>query len=296
MVNNYNEDSNNMPTSVKYAIAAVVLLFIGVIAWFSVTYTIQTGERGVMLTWGQANPQVLNEGLGFKAPFVQSVAIMDIQTQKYEADAAAASKDLQVVTCKIATNYRLVPERVPEIYSTLGFGYQDTIIKPLEQEAVKATTAKYTAEELITKREEVRLEMKHILTDRLAQRGIVVEEVSIINFDFSKSFNDAIEAKVTAQQQKQKAENDLARIEVEARQKIAIAEGNRNSTIAEAEGNSQAIILKAQADAQAVALINQELEKSPAYTEYIKASRWNGQLPTYVGIGAVPFMDIAAAK
>jgi regulator of protease activity HflC (stomatin/prohibitin superfamily) len=199
---------------------------------------------------------------------------MDIKTQKYEAEASAASKDLQTVTSKIATNYHLTAESVPVLYKEIGIDYQARVIQPLEQEVVKATTAKYTAEELITKREEVRLEMKQVLHDRLITKGIIVEEVSIVNFDFSPSFNSVIEAKVTAEQLKLKAENDLQRIKVEAEQRIT-----------QAQGEAEAIKIQATA-------INSQGGRD--YVQLQAISRWDGKLPSVTG-GVVPFINVNSA-
>jgi prohibitin 2 len=206
---------------------------------------------------------------------------MDVRTQKYEAPATAASKDLQVVTATIATNYHIVPEQSPSIFSTLGLGYAETIIKPVEQESVKAITSKFTAEELITKREEVRLEIKVVLEERLRARNIIVEEVSIVNFDFSESFNAAIENKVTMAQNALAAQNKLEQIKFEAQQTEAIAIGQKNAKIATAQG-----------DAEAIRIIDEQLKTSPTYTEYLKVQRWNGILPQVTG-GAIPLISVS---
>ena len=172
-------------------------------------YTVNAGERGVLLTFGSVDPIAKQPGLGVKIPLIQNMVVMSVQTLKYEADATAASKDLQIVSAKIATNYHIVPETVPTLYTNLGVNYGVSVIMPMEQEVTKSVTAQFTAEELITKREEVRMKIKDTLKERLAERGIIVEEVSITNFDFSKSFNDAIEYKVTMEQNALAAKNKL---------------------------------------------------------------------------------------
>lgn len=201
----------------------IMIFAVLLIVLFGSFYIIEAGQRGIILTFGNPDMSPKSEGLHFKIPIVQSIIKMDIKTQKYEADASAASKDLQTVTSKIVTNYHLESASVPIIYKEIGIDYQTRVIQPLEQEIVKATTARYTAEELITKRELVRLEIKQTLHDRLLPRGIVVEEVSITNFDFSPSFNAAIEAKVTAEQNALAAKNKLEQVKYEAEQRIAQA-------------------------------------------------------------------------
>jgi len=258
----------------------IIIGLFALITLFQTFYTIEAGSRGVILTFGAPSMVPVQEGIHIKAPFVQRAVSLSVQTQKYEADATAASKDLQVVSARIATNYRVDPNKVPEIYQQLGLGYQSSIIQPAEQEAVKAVTAKFTAEELITKREAVRLEIRDLLTEKLAPRGIIVEEVSITDFDFSRSFNDAIEAKVTAEQLKLKAERDLERIRVEAEQIEAQAIGQKNAAIAAAEGQ-----------AESIRIIQEQLDRSPNYIEYMKAQKWNGVLPAVTG-GVTPMIDV----
>jgi regulator of protease activity HflC (stomatin/prohibitin superfamily) len=239
-------------------------------------YIIPAGKRGVLLTFGKPSMDAMGEGLHMKVPFIQQIIKISIQTQKYEADASAASSDLQVVTSKIATNFHLTGESVPKLYQEVGLDYATKVIMPMEQEIVKSTTAKFTAEELITKREEVRQEMKTVLTERLASRGIIVEEVSIINFDFSKEFNNAIEQKVTSQQLKLKAEIDLQRITVEKEQVITQAEGQ-----AEAQRLQKLVLTPELVTMRALQVQEEAIAK------------WNGIMPLVTG-GATPFVSLGS--
>jgi prohibitin 2 len=268
----FDDDTVDVKTAVKqikWLVFGVILIAIIIIVLFGSFYTIDAGHRGVLLTFGKADGIVRQEGLGIKFPIVQKIVKMSVQTQKYEADASAASKDLQIVTAKIATNYHLISEQVPVIYTDLGLSYDDRVIQPMEQEVVKSTTAQYTAEELITKREDVRQAIKTLLTERLRERGIIVEEVSITDFDFSKSFNDAIEAKVTAEQQALAAKNKLEQVKYEAEQKVA-----------EAKGKAEAISIESKA-----------LQENPDILQLRAIEKWNGVMPQVTG-GAMPFVQI----
>lgn len=261
-------------TPFKKPITIGIIIIIGLIILFGSVYTIGAGQRGVLLTFGKPSQIASVEGLHFKVPFAQKVVKMDVKTQKYEADSSAASRDLQVVSTKIAVNYHLTPENVPNLYKEIGIAYQDRVIQPTVQEVVKASTAEYTAEELITRRPEVKERIKELLKLRLQDRGIVVEDISITNFDFSASFNDAIEQKVTAEQLKLKAERDLERIKIEKQQ----------------------IITQAEAEAEALRLQKQEVTPDLIRLREIEVQReainkWNGILPQVTG-GAIPFIDI----
>jgi len=248
-------------------IIVVVLVLI-----FSTFYIVQAGQRGVLLTLGKPSEIARGEGLGIKIPLIQSVVKMDVKTQKYEADLTAASKDLQDVGTRIAVNYHLTPERVPEIYRTIGLDYSEKVIYPLEQETNKGITAQYTAEELITRREDVRQKMKDSLTEKLQPRGIIVEEISIIDFKFSDSFTQAIEAKVTAEQNALAAKNKLEQIKYEAEQRIT-----------QATAEAEAIKIQAQA-------ITSQGGKD--YVQLQAINKWNGILPQYTGGNAIPFINL----
>lgn len=249
--------NNNLPLMIiiRYSILSIIALLL----FFSSFYIIQAGQRGVLLTFGKADLEPKNEGLHFKIPLIQKVVKMDIKTLKYEADLTAASNDLQDVSTKIAINYRIKPESVPSIYREIGLNYADTVIYPLEQETNKGITSQYTAVELVTKREEVREKMKNALADKLISRGILIEEISIVDFKFSPSFTAAIEAKVTAEQNALAAKNKLEQVKYEADQRIA-----------QATAEAEAIRIQAQAIT---------VQGGEDYVRLQFIQKWDGGLP-----------------
>lgn len=253
---------------VSWVVIGIILLII----IFGTLYTIPAGYKGVLLTFNKPSEVARGEGLHFKFPIIQSVVKMDTRTTKYEAELTAASKDLQDVSTKIAINYHLSPDSVVEVYRGIGIDYPAKIIYPLEQESNKASTAQFVAGELITKREEVKSNMETLLREKLAPRGIIVESISIIDFKFSPSFSQAIEAKVTAEQNALAAKNKLEQVKYEAEQRIAQAKG---------EAESIAIQVKS---------INQQ--GGANYIALQSVSRWDGKLPIVMGSNTVPFIDI----
>lgn len=262
-----------------YVFGFLAILVI-IIAIFGSFYIINPGQRGILLTWGKPSVDAKAEGLHFKVPFgVQKVIKMDIKTQKYETDASAASKDLQIVHTKIAVNYHLSSEGVVELYKTIGTDYEAKIIQPAVQEVVKANTAKFTAEELITHRELVKEGIDKDLKARLQDKGIYMETTSITNFDFSPEFNVAIEAKVTAEQNALTEKNRLAVVEYQAQQKVA-----------EANGTATATIINAQASAEALRLQRQQV--SPDMIQLRLVEKWNGVLPVYSMSGGTPLIQL----
>lgn len=231
--------------------------------------TIGAGERGILLQFSAVTGNIKGEGLYFKLPFIQKVKVLDVKTQKEQTDAPSASKDLQQVSSKIALNFHLDPQKVGKIWQEVGEDYKERIIDPSIQEAVKASTALFTAEELITKREMVREEMKVLLKAKLEPRGIIVDELNIVDFDFSRIFNEAIEAKVTAEQQALAAKNKLEQVKFEAQQAIEAAQGK----------------------AKAIQIEGDALRSTPQVVELRWVEKWDGKVPSYWG-NATPFIGI----
>lgn len=263
----------------------ITLAVLGVIAialFFSSFTIVGAGERGVELTWGASSSEARSPGWNWKIPISQRIVVMTVQTQKYSADASAASADLQTVSTKASVIYHLTPETVPDLYRDIGTGYQDRVIQPLTQEAVKAATAKYKAEDLINSRPLVTVDIKTSLQEKLAPRGIIVEDVAITDFDFSAEYNKAIEQKVTAEQLRQKAENDLKRIQIEADQKVAAAQ-------AEAESLR---LQKTEITPELLQLRQIEVQKQAVEVQMRLAEKWNGVLPTTFAGGSLPFLNL----
>jgi len=242
--------------------------------------TVGAGERGVLLRFGAVTGTIFEEGLYFKIPVVHQVVLMSTQIQKYTAPATSSSKDLQVVTTEVTLNYQLTPSQAGEIYRRLRRDYENRVIQPYIQEAVKSTTAQYNAEELITQRPAVKNALQDLLSERLSPLGIGVVQLSITDFQFSSAFQQAIEAKVTAVQQALEAENALRRVEFEAKQKITQAQ-------AEARGLE---LQKAQVTPNLLSLRQIEVQRAAV-------QKWNGVMPQVVTSGGpVPMLDVFRAQ
>lgn len=244
------------------SLLVIAIAIIGIIT-FNAYVSIQPGERGVIVEMGKVTGKVLGEGVSAKIPFIQTVVVIDVRTQKIQQDASAASQDLQTVTSTIALNYRVRADAVTTMVQTLGTEYKDKVIDPAIQESVKSATAQFKAEQLIENRSVVRDVMENNLRSRIETlSGGTIEVVgfSIVNFDFSSEFNTAIEQKVTAEQLALKAERDLERIKTEAEQKVATA-----------TAEATAITIQAQA------LLNGSQVLGLRWIE-----KWDGHLPTYL--------------
>ncbi|AWV36913.1 HflC protein [Paenibacillus odorifer] len=259
------------PGKIVSGIAAVlIVLLIGANSFVSVEY----GHVGLYKTFGKLNDNTLSPGIHFKIPFIQTVIQVNTQVTKAETDTSASSKDLQPVSTHVAVNYSVNKASAFNLMNNIGGNFDSVIINPAIQEIVKEVTAKYPAEDLITRRDVVSSEISEHLTARLAKYDLIVNDINIVNFKFSEAFNQSIEAKQVAQQQALKAENDLRRIEIEAKQKIA----------------------QAQAEAESLRLKKQEVTPELVQLKQIEVQekaleKWNGVLPSVTG-GATPFVDV----
>jgi regulator of protease activity HflC (stomatin/prohibitin superfamily) len=237
-------------------IISIILLFTP-LGFFTM---VEAGHVGVVTRFGAVN-RVANPGIVLKIPFVEYVNEMETRTQKEQVDAQAASKDLQVVKSTIALNFHLRGEKAVDVYQNLGIEYKERIIAPAMQEAFKATTARFTASDLISKREAVKIQAYDELKKRLEKYNVIVDDFNIVNFDFSSEFNNAIENKTVAQQNKERAQ-----IEAET------------------------ALVKAQGQADAQSKLRESGSLTPEYLQFLAVEKWNGVLPN--ATNGVPFVNI----
>ena len=258
-----------------------LIMVVGVVA--SAIAIVPAGHRGVLLEWSAVDTTnvPLEEGIHIITPIKDSVINMEIRTLKHVEEASAASKDLQIVDTEVTVNYHLSQDKVNALYKNVGLEYTYRIITPAVEETLKQVTANYQAEELITKRPQVKQDISDAIEIRLREYNIITEVVSITNFDFSTQYKQAVESKEVAKQNAQKAENDLIRIEVEAKQQEAQAIGAANAEIAKAEGK-----------AKAIAIFDYALKNNPEYLKLYALDKWDGVLPLVISDNAAPFISI----
>lgn len=269
----------NMERQAKYYEAMGGLFVAGILALIitlicSVS-TVPTGHVGIKVRFGAVQDDFIVEGLNFKIPFIEKIEKMDCRTQRVDIEGEGASKDMQTITTYIAVNYRVNQEKAFNLYKTVGIGYETILIKPAIQETMKASLAQYTAEELITKRAEVALLLQETSKEKLEDKGIVIESVSIVNLNFSEAYNDAIEKKQVAEQEAKKAEQELEKAKVEAEKKVV-------------EAQAEADALKVQKQEITEDLL--ELRRIENEAKWIE--KWNGQLPTTTLGDSVPMIEI----
>ncbi len=248
----------------------VVALILGTVFVCCFFVVVNAGERGVLMQFGKVQSQILDEGIHPIIPIAQTVKKLSVRVQKQEISAEASSKDLQEVFTDVALNWHIIPEQANVIFQQIGdqMAIIDRIIDPAVEEVLKAVMAEYTAEEIITKRGNVKNEVDTLLTSRLAGYHIAVDDISLVHVHFSKRFSDAVEAK-------QIAEQDAKRADFIALKAIKDAEARVN--LARGEGESQRILRET---------------LSPELLQKQAIDKWNGNLPLIVGESSTKLLDL----
>ena len=267
----------------------VIVAFILLITAIDCIHSVPPGHRGVIVTFGKVREVNLGEGLQLKLPYVQRIVNMKVMLEKEQVQESAASSDLQEITTTLTVHFNIMPSSAWMVYQTMRQDYHDLLLRPVIQEDLKATTAKFTAEELITTRAALVQKLAEKLRESLQPYGIYVQTVNFVDFQFSKAFSEAIEAKVTAEQDALKAKNILVRIQYEAQQKIIQAEADKNATIIAAEADARRVEISALAEAfrvtteanataEAIQMITDQM--TPEYAQYLHLMQWDGKYPT----------------
>ncbi len=254
----------------------VIAIILGIISLFGIFRTVPSGHIGIKIRFGEVQNDMLQEGLNTKMPFIEKIVKIDCRTQKCEYSMEASSKDLQKISnIKIAVNYNVDKNKASSLYKEVGTDFKGVIVEPAIFEIMKSSISNYTAEQLVTKRQEVSNLAQETLTDRLKDRGIIITSLNMTDLSFSKEFDAAIEKKQIVEQQTQQAKYELEKAKVENKKKIENAK-------AEAE-----VMKQQNKEITKKAL---ELKKLDVYKELIK--KWNGVLPTTTTANNIPILDL----
>ncbi len=243
----------------KKTIAIVIAVLAVVIILFNSITIVDAGHTGVINTLGHVSENVLQEGIHLKVPFIQTIIKMDNRIVKLEVETEAFSKDLQTVETKLAINYRVSKDKSYAIYKNVGSDYETILVSPAVNEVLKAITAKYTAEESVANRSLISQGLIEELNNKLNKNGIYVEDVNIINFEFSEAYIAAIEEKQVAEQRLLKARTE------------------KEEAIVKAEAEAETLRIQSEAQAKANNILSKSLNENLIKYEMMK--KWNGELP-----------------
>lgn len=284
-----------MQSRVKYKIigSAIGFTLLASIAFMGF-FTIEQGERGIVLTTGKLS-YVAEPGLHFKIPFFQTVMKMDIRSniRTYE-NLPSYSFDQQIADLKVSVRWRINAEDIVNIYNSYGqYGIGVRVLDPKIQEQVKNVFGQYTATMAIQKREKLNMDVQGNVMASVQGMGVIIEAVQIENIDFSSGYEAAVEAAAKAKADIEKAKSELARVEQEAQQKVKIAQAEAEAKKAQADADAYAVRVNGEAAAFAIKARADALKENPNLVDLILAEKWNGVLPvSMVPNGAVPFLNL----
>ncbi|MBT5856501.1 prohibitin family protein [bacterium] len=295
MSNEINIQNLKIPTSTKYLFFAIAALFLSTSAFV----VIDAGSVGIVKRLGAVNPVPLEEGFHLKVPFIENIFKINIRLNNSQSSALSSSKDLQNVKTVVSVQYSINGAVAPITYQKIGGirQIQATVIEPAISESVKSITAKYTAEELITKRENVKTQIHAAIQDFInttlnkkgIENGVRIANVAITDFQFSEEFNRAIELKVKAEQEALQAKNEKIR-------RVTQAEAAAEEKKLSASASAYAITVASKARAEAIRREAKSLKSNPELIQLRIAEKWDGKLPHYNGGGAIPFLNIDTPK
>ena len=267
-----------------FKLVGLILVVILLVVFVSASYVvIPAGHTGVALTFGKVEDTVLQEGLHFKVPFVQKIAVMDNRIVKLDVNTEAFSKDLQTITTVVAVNYHVGKENSQTVYKNVGLNFEEVLITPAVNEVLKAVTAKYTAVELVSSRAEVSMLLDDGLNEKLNGYGIFINELNIINWDFSPEYINAVEAK-------QVAEQNLIKTRTEQEQALVIANTEAQKRVIAAEAEANEIKVLAEANAESNRILTESI--TDLLIRYQTVAKWDGKLPTVMSGGDNMLIDI----
>jgi regulator of protease activity HflC (stomatin/prohibitin superfamily) len=248
--------------------AILLLLLLAIASSFFVI--VNAGERGVLMRFGQVQPEILDEGIHLILPIVNTVETLSVRVQKQEISAEASSKDLQDVFTDVALNWHIVPDEVNVIFQQIGNeqAVTDRIIQPAIEEVLKAVMAEYTAEEIITERQAVKTKVDTGLTSRLLTYHIAVDDISLVHVHFSDRFREAVETKQIAEQEAKRAGFMALKAIKEAEVRVNLARG----------------------EAEAHRLLSETL--TPAILQRQTIEKWNGKLPLVMDGSSSKLLDL----
>ncbi len=268
--NNNNSDEFAFNKKIFATPVLVVTLIVMFLLIFNPIAIVGVGERGVKVTLGQVSPKSYTEGVHFVTPFISKIKNMDVKTQKMYVDTEVYTKDIQQARISYVINYNLQPQNAYKMYREVGLDYTNTILMPVVEGTIKDVIGKWNAQDLVANRESATSDIIAKLQRQLESKYINVTGFQITEINYSKVFEQAIESKVTAEQEALKAKNRTVQIQEEAKQKI----------------------ISAEAEARSMKIRSDALAKNKSLVQYEAVQKWNGVLPTYMMGNAVPFIGM----
>ena len=262
-------------------IGGVVGLIVALWLVFASMETVENGHRGMKVSFGKVDSELLTPGLVFVNPFTTKVVLMNVQTNKWEGDSQAYTRDVQQAKILFTLNYNLDPTKVIETYQSVGTDWAGKLVGQVVHESIKREFGQHEAVDIIAQRDKASRAIEAEVKEKLALRNVNVTGFQLTNIDYTTEFEHAVEQKVIAQQKAIEEQNRTVQIREQAAQKVETAKGNAEATLLIAKAEAESIRIRANA-----------LEANAKLVEWEAVQKWNGQMPTYMMGGTVPFIQL----
>lgn len=262
-------------------VGGVIGLVVALWLVFASMETVENGHRGMKVSFGKVDSEMLTPGLAFVNPFTTKVVQMNIQTNKWEGESQAYTRDVQQAKILFTLNYNLEPSKVIETYQSVGTDWAGKLVGQVVHESIKREFGQHEAVDVIAQRDKASRAIEAEVKEKLALRNVSVTGFQLTNIDYTPEFEHAVEQKVIAQQKAIEEQNRTVQIREQAAQKVETAKGNAEATVLNAKAEAESIRIRANA-----------LEANAKLVEWEAVQKWNGQMPTYMMGGAMPFIQI----
>lgn len=292
-----NQNIDNLPdlTEIlgkgKGVIVSIVILFLVIIPLFQALYTVDEGNVGIIKRFGEATEQV-NPGLHIKIPFVDTVEILEIRTRKNVEKLNASTHEQMPITAEVSINWTVQRDQAFELFKRYGglSQFESRILDPKLRSAAKDALARYKAEEIIQNRSQVISQIEELLIDEMKDYPVKLDSAQLENLGLPQKYIQSIETKQTEKNLAAAEKHRLERQNLEAQREVNTANAKRDAAKATADGRAYAIKIEAVAEAEAIRLRGlaeaeaikekaKSLSESALLVEYVRAQRWNGQMP-----------------
>lgn len=263
-------------------IGGVVALIFGWWLLAAAMETCENGHRCMYVRFGKVLDEPIAPGLAVMNPFTTHLIQMNVQTNKWDGESQAYTRDVQQAKILFTLNYNLDPSAVMQTYTTVGLEWIQKLVGQVVHESIKREFGQHEAVDIIAQRDKASRAIEAEVIAKLALRNVVVTGFQLTNIDYTHEFEQAVEKKVIAQQQAIEEQNRTVQKEELAKQQIVAAKGNAEATITNAKAEAESIRIRAQA-----------LEQNAKLVEWEAVQKWNGQMPTYMMGNSVPFINLA---
>lgn len=276
-----------------------LVVFLVVVIGFGSFYTIDQGDRGVVLRNG-AIVDVAEPGFGLKMPIISRVKEISVQQQSvvYQKQ-PAYSYDQQPANMNVSVSFHVPTDKVSELYSQYG-SVDSLVSREISRQVptqLENTFGRYTAVSVVQDRSKFVADLTLAIKNVVQNAPVVIDSVQVENIDFSPAYEASIEQRMAAEINVEKKQQELKTAEVQAKIQVTNAQANADSQLAEATANAKAIELTGNAEAEAIKAKSAALSTNPNIVQYSLSQKWNGVLPTTMTPqGSVPFLNLNQGK